>query len=211
MDFSLAAAGESPTIIVASSKTMLDYHSKTLGSQTGLMAKIRRHIQGRSLQAGNMPSRNPIVKLAEIDSSLSLSKLRLLFISHRAADTQSPKLLSSVLSDLRMFLGARIGYAMTTAQVAGAVCQTHVLDYRRTPGANPFGPPLSSVEVSVHGDEEQVKQDEPRGKVNHYVVHESSRTADQVQIFVKGPAVCEGEVSLEVLGGIGSDNTLSLL
>jgi hypothetical protein len=164
-DFFLAASGVTPTVIVTSSKTILDYHSKAMASQTGLTGGISRLIQKQSLQAGNMPSRNAIAKLAELDTNLSLSKLRLLFVAHRAGDRKSPKLQSSVLADLRMILGARIGYALTIPQVAGAVCQTNVFDYRQTEGFNRFGPPLSSVEVYLTGHEERVSKQEPRGKV----------------------------------------------
>jgi hypothetical protein len=166
VNFSLAASGVAPTIIVTSSRTILDYHSKAMASQTGLTASISRFIQKRSLQAGNMPSRNAIAKLAEIDTKLSLSKLRLLFVAHRVGDRKSPKLQSSALADLRMLLGARIGYALTAPQVAGAVCQTNVFDYRQTEGFNRFGPPLSSVEVNLTGDEDRVSKQDPRGKVS---------------------------------------------
>ena len=164
-DITLAAMGVSPTILVTSSKTILKYHSKVMATQTGFIAKVSQYMQNQTLQAGIMPSRNAMVKLAEVDSKLSLSKLRLLFIAHRASDPKSPKLTSSVLADLRMLLGARIGYALTTDKVAGAICQTNVFDYRETGGLAPFGPPLSSVEVFLAGDEVQVSQPEPRGKV----------------------------------------------
>ena len=166
-DLALAAMGVSPTILVTSSKTILQYHSKVMATQTGFMSKLTRYIQTQSLQAGNMPSRNAMAKLAEVDSKLSLSKLRLLFVAHRAGDANSPKLTLSVLADLRMLLGARTGYALTTDKVAGAVCQTNVFDYRETGGLAPFGPPMSSVEISLVGDEEQVSQADPRGKVSY--------------------------------------------
>jgi hypothetical protein len=166
VDFFIAASGVTPTVVVTSTKTILDYHSKAMASQRGLTANISRLFQKQTLRAGNMPSRNAVAKLAEIDTKLSLSKLRLLFVAHRAGDRKSPKLQSSVLADLRMLLGARIGYALTTRQVAGAVCQTNVLDYRQTDGFNRFGPPLSSVEVNLTGDEEHVSKQDPRGKVS---------------------------------------------
>jgi hypothetical protein len=165
VDFTLAAAGVTPTVIVTSTKTILDYHSKAMASQTGLVATISRLMQSQTLQAGNMPSRNTVAKLAEVDTALSLSKLRLLFVAHRAGDRMSPKLKSSVLTDLRMLLGARIGYALTTHQVAGALCQTNIFDYRQTAGFNRFGPPLSSVEIYLTGNEEHVSKPDPRGKV----------------------------------------------
>jgi hypothetical protein len=166
VNFTIAAAGVTPTVVVTSSKTILDYHSKAMASQAGLFATIGRLLQAQSLQAGNLPSRNAIAQLAEIDTALSLSKLRLLFVAHRAGDRKSPKLKSSVLTDLRMLLGARIGYALTTHQVAGALCQTNIFDYRQTAGFNGFGPPLSGVEVYLTGNEEHVSKPDPRGKVS---------------------------------------------
>ena len=65
-----------------------------------------------------------------------------------------------------MLLGARVGYALTTPQVAGAVCQTNVFDYRQTDTFNLFGPPLSSVEINLTGDEERVSKQDPHGKVS---------------------------------------------
>lgn len=166
VDLGLAAIGVAPTVLVSSSKTILDYHKKTMATQTGLMAKVTRYFQAQTLQAGNMPTRNAMAKLAELDSSLSLSKLRLFFVAHRAGDPQSPKLPSSVLASLRMLLGARIGYALTTDKVAGAVCQTNILDYGESKGQSSFGPPLSSVEIYLKGDEEQISMQEPKGKVS---------------------------------------------
>src|ERR1700722_358713 len=57
INFTIAAAGVTPTIIVTSSKTILDYHSKAMASQAGLFATIGRLLQAQSLQAGNLPSR----------------------------------------------------------------------------------------------------------------------------------------------------------
>jgi len=168
--FTHAASGVSPTILVTSSKTILDYHDKTMATQTGVVSNISRRLQQQVMAAGNMPYRNPVAQLAEIDKSLSLSKLQLLFVSHRAGDATSPRLTSKAISDLRMLLGARIGYALTTAHVAGAVCQTNVYDYRTGSGTNSFGPPLSSVEIRLMGDEEMVSQSQPQGKVR--IVHE---------------------------------------
>ena len=168
VNLSLAASGVAPTIIATSSRTILDYHPKAMASQTGLTAGISRFIQKQSLRAGNMPSRNAVAQLAEMDTKLSLSKLRLLFVAHRVGDGKSPKLQSSVLTDLRMLLGVRIGYALTTPQVAGALCQTNVFDYRQTQGFSAFGPPLSSVEVNLTGDEDGVSQQNPRGKVSRF-------------------------------------------
>jgi hypothetical protein len=194
VSFTVAAAGVTPTVVVTSSKTILDYHSKAMASQTGLVATISRLIQAQSLQAGIMPSRNTIAKLAEIDTGLSLSKLRLLFVAHRAGDQKSPRLKSSVLTDLRMLLGARIGYALTTHQVAGALCQTNVLDYRQTAGFSRFGPPLSSVEVYLTGGEEHVSKPDPRGKVSLRLL-QKLKLANKSRLSLKDQWSARGRVA----------------
>lgn len=96
--------------------------------------------------------------------------------------------------DLRSGLGIRIAYALAAKNVAGAVSQTNILDYRSKSGLAHFGPPLSSVEVFLTGDEEDMGKALPRGK-----------------IVVKGPAVVGGEATLALTGVIGEDNTLSTL
>jgi hypothetical protein len=71
-----------------------------------------------------------------------------------------------MLSDLRLFFGARVGYALTAARIAGAICQTNILDYREKPGSSHFGAPLSCLEIHLAGEEEHMKQSMPQGKVN---------------------------------------------
>ena len=166
VDFALATANISPTIIIASSRTISAYHDKFMSSQTGIVAKTSRFFQGQRLQAGNMPSPNPMFKLASLDSKSDLSKLRLLLIFHRAGDSTSVKLSSALLSDLRMVLGTRVCYALTAAKVAGAVCQTNALDYRQYSGAAHFGPPLTCVEIHLTGSEKAVQRSEPQGQVS---------------------------------------------
>jgi hypothetical protein len=79
-------------------------------------------------------------------------KLRLLLVSERAG-AETPPLSSNDLSDLRIFTGARVIYALTAAPVAGAVAQSSMFDYRREGGSRNkhghFGAPLSSVEVKL--------------------------------------------------------------
>lgn len=156
VDFELATAGISPTVVVASSHTMSDYHRKFMESQTGPVAKLGRWFQSRSLDSGSMPTENLLSKLANVGptAELPLDKLRLLFISHRADGNQEKQLTSEQLADLRIFTGARVIYALTAATVAGAVSQTNVYDYRRSNGPNHFGAPLSCVEITLTGHEE---------------------------------------------------------
>ena len=165
VDLSLAAIGVSPTVLVTSSTTISSYHEKIIGTQSGIISPIGRYMQNQSLQAGNMPPANPLVKLAQIDTRLQLSKLRLLFIACPANSSSTARLPSSTLADLRMMLGARVGYALTSPSVSGAVCQTNVHDYRESAGPAWFGAPVSSLEVKLVGDEGQVSQPEPSGKV----------------------------------------------
>lgn len=106
----------------------------------------------------------------------------------------STRLSSSQLSDLRSGLGVRIGYALVAEKVAGAVAQTNILDYRVKSGMAHFGPPLSSVEVKLVGEEEMMGKMLPRGR-----------------IAVKGPAVVGGQTVLGVEGVFGEDNTLSIV
>jgi acyl-CoA synthetase (AMP-forming)/AMP-acid ligase II len=114
-------------------------------------------------------------------------KLRLLFVSERTG-VNTPPLSSTDLSDLRIYTGARLVYALTAAKVAGAVAQTNIYDYRR--GVTPsnkhshFGIPLSCLEVKL--------VDTP-----------SHKTTDEHsigEIVVTGPSVAGGEVSLDVAG-----------
>lgn len=156
VDFALATAGISPTIVVASSHTMSDYHRKIMEPQAGLVAKLGRWFQSRALDSGSMPTPNLLSTLANIGptTEISLDKLRLLFISHRADGKQEKQLTSEQLTDLRIFTGARVVYALTAARVAGAVSQTNAYDYRRSEGSSHFGAPLSSVEITLTGHEE---------------------------------------------------------
>ena len=165
VDLSLAALGVSPTVLVTSTTTISAYYDKILGTQKGLVSQMGRYVQNQSLQAGTMPPANSLLKLAQVDSRLSLSKLRLLFIACPANSSSTARLPSSTLADLRMLLGARIGYALTSPSVAGAVCQANVHDYRESAGSASFGAPLSSLEVKLVGDEGQVSLAQPVGKV----------------------------------------------
>lgn len=149
VDFALATVGVSPTVIVASSRTMSDYHSKVMKPHTGLMSSITHWFQARKLDAGNMPSHGLLNQVGNMGptSELSFDKLRLICISHRCDADKDVLLASEQLTDLRIFTGARVVYALTGPGVAGAVAQTNVFDYRRFEGASHFGSPLSSAEI----------------------------------------------------------------
>lgn len=178
VDFALATVGVSPTVIIASSQTMSDYHDSVMQPQTGLVSSVGRWVQARTLDAGNMPSKNIFSQLARVGptSELSLDKLRLLCISHRIDAPASARLSSKQLTDLRIYTDARIAYALTGSGIAGAIAQTNVFDYRRHDGPSHFGSPLSSIEITLTEVSEDTVTDTPEGQVrlswsNYFKLH----------------------------------------
>lgn len=168
VDFALATMGVSPTVIVASSRTVSDYHDRIMQPQTGPVSWLGRCVQARTLEAGNMPSKNIFSQLARIGptAELSLDKLRLFCVSHRVDADPSDRLSSEQLTDLRIFTGARIVYALTGPGIAGAISQTNVFDYRCLTGSSHFGAPVSSTEVTLTGISETAAGDGlPEGQV----------------------------------------------
>jgi hypothetical protein len=160
VDFALATVGVSPTVIVASSRTISEYHAKFMKPHSGLLSSVARWFQVRSLDAGNMPSQGFFSRLATVGptAELSLDRLRLLCVAHRVDEDPTVRLSYEQLTDLRVFTGARVVYALTGPGVAGAISQTNVFDYRRFPGPSHFGAPLSTVEVLLTGVSENTEQ-----------------------------------------------------
>lgn len=169
VDFALATFGLSPTVIIASSRTMSDYHDNVMKPHIGMVSSFGRWVQTRTLDSGNMPSRNFFSQLARIGptAELSLDNLRLLCISHRVDADSAVRLTSEQLTDLRVFTDARIVYALTGPGIAGAITQTNAFDYRRLDGPSHFGPPISSTEVTLTGISEGTASDiQPEGQVS---------------------------------------------
>jgi hypothetical protein len=136
---------------------------------TGLISSLGRWVQAQTLDAGNMPSQNFFSRLAQVGptAELSLENLRLLCISHRVDAAASVRLTSEQLTDLRIYMGARIVYALTGPGIAGAISQTNVFDYRDLNGPSHFGAPLSSTEITLTGvSENQTSEENPEGQVN---------------------------------------------
>ncbi|KAL6239442.1 hypothetical protein BDW75DRAFT_119311 [Aspergillus navahoensis] len=191
VDFALATVGVSPTVIVASSRTISEYHAKFMKPHSGLLSSIARWFQVRSLDAGNMPSQGFFSRLANVGptAELSLDRLRLLCISHRIDDAIDARLDHEQLTDLRVLTGARVVYALTGPGVAGAISQTNVFDYRRFEGPSHFGAPLSTVELLLSG---------------------VSEDSEQGQLTVSGPSVISGKTTFPVQARIREDNTFDL-
>lgn len=158
VDFTLANSGVTPTIIAASSQTISNAHAEIMKSNFGYAEKRERWFHERTLKAGRMPKANLFIQnYSPVRHAIgNTAKLRILYVSERAGGAQSPPLTSAMLSDLRVFTGARVVYALTAKGVAGAVAQTNLFDYRKEESqavedtkCSHFGAPLSSVEMKL--------------------------------------------------------------
>lgn len=178
-----------PTVLIASPKAVTSYLSDPRTVKPSGLSKFN---DTRNLQAGNLPA-----KKRSVPSLPALSALRILLIPQTfTTNTRpTPTLNSADLHGLRLLLGARIGYALTSPLVAGAVAQTNILDYRdKGRDVICYGAPLSSVEINLEGDEDVVGSSIPKGKLS-----------------VKGPAVVGGgKVTLDITVQIDRDHTLVL-
>jgi hypothetical protein len=183
----LAARSIAPTVVVASAETAAHLHAESSPHVAGGLKKILHGLQTSALDAGRMPADSLLTKLhAPHRTAIGTTpgKLRLLFVSERAG-AEAPPLSSHDLSDIRVFTGARIAYALTDAKVAGAVAQTSIYDYRREGTAknkhSHFGAPLSSVEIKLVDTERLKTTDEAaKGEVRLLVSILISDVADRL-------------------------------
>ena len=183
-DLVLATQGIAPTVIVAGPGTLLRTHGESIGRMTTGLARLSHWLQSRSLtQEGVMPAASAISRFGDSLRPVigtTPGKLRLVFVAERAG-AGTPPLSSAVLSDLRVFLGARVVYALAAAKVAGAVTQTGFYDYRVQKCApvkpSHFGPPLSSTEILLRDTKELKMTDEKyQGEVSSSFVPYAQRT-----------------------------------
>lgn len=201
-DIALATGGVAPTVIVATPQTLHKTHAEASGKVTSALASLAHWAQTRSLvQNGAMPIASFLSSFQDAAKPLvgtTPGKLRLVYVAD-AAGTDTPALSEQTISDLRIFFGARIIYALTAARVAGAVSQTQLHDYRvHGDGTKShFGSPLSSVEIVL------------KDAGNHKTTDDGQRIEGDIN--VRGPAVAGGATSLGVVGQIREDNTLAYL
>ncbi|KAF2157407.1 hypothetical protein K461DRAFT_284034 [Myriangium duriaei CBS 260.36] len=197
VDLKLASRTISPTVIIASAETMAAIHQKETGAITGTMQRYAHVSQSQAMTAGRMPTDRWLFKLVAPPSSAAGGRpgqLRLILVAERLG-TDAPALSSHMLSDLRIFNKARICYALTAPEVAGAVAQTNLYDYRmeKTAGHSHFGVPLSCCEIKLtSANDQDVDGNSPKGEIN-----------------VMGPSVAGGEVKLGVKGQFREDCTLA--
>ncbi|CAD6452583.1 bba7797b-bae2-47ab-a55b-87d3c5f44b27 [Sclerotinia trifoliorum] len=200
-DLVLATKGTSPTIVVASSTTLAKLHAETKDNLTSSLYQVVHWFQTQSLvQHGVMPIATVFSRM--YDHLLPIigttpGKLRLIYVSEPIGVPSTP-LSAEMLSDLRIYTGSRIIYALTASKVAGAVSQTGIYDYRVDDGSEKyshFGAPPPSVEIFLKDTKE----------------YQTSDTSSVGEIIVGGPAVAGGEAHLGIAGKIKPDHTLALL
>ncbi|PNY29117.1 Uncharacterized protein TCAP_00967 [Tolypocladium capitatum] len=196
-DLVLATQGIAPTVLVASPETLRMAHQRSTRTLESPLAQLSHSLSTRNLtQKGVLVTSNVLSAFASGARPVigtTPGRLRLVYVAERAGG-ETPRLSSSVLSDLRVFTGARVVYALTAARVAGAVSQTSFFDYRvDSSSMGHFGAPPTSVEFFL------------RDKGAH-------KTTDDVvegEIVARGPCVSGGEASTGVVGKVGADYTLS--
>ena len=189
-DFDLAFQRVKPTVVIASSETLSEAHSRKDAAAQGLFSKLSRHRHARSLAAGTMTKVN-------INSSMGP---RLIYTSSRAGADSTP-LSPQELTNLRILTGARVIYALTAPQVAGSITQSNALDYRVDDLARRahFGAPVSAVEVKL-----------VEGK-GMKIPDEGDEEEHVGEIVVTGPSVVGGTANIGVLGKFGPDHALRLV
>ncbi len=126
--------------------------------ETKLPGGFGKFVTQRTLGQGNVPVKNAV----EGDP---LSHLRVLLVPQSMSSPAGERLSSATLHSLRTLLKVRIGYALTTPQVAGAISQTNIFDYRDKGRVVGVGAPISSVELHLIGEEEVVGGRNPKGQV----------------------------------------------
>lgn len=184
-EYLAAFRGIKPTVIVATSPTLQRLCDARIGASSSLFEKLDYWNKARTLAAGSMPK-------AKVSGSP-----RLIFVYEPSIKSSAP-LTSAQMFDLKVIIGARVAYAFTAQNVAGAICQTNVYDYGHSAehGNRPshFGPPVSCIELKLI--------DSPDRKVTD----ESSSAG---WLVVEGPAVADGRTIVKFPMMMTEKNTLS--
>lgn len=174
-DLALATQGVAPTVLVSTPETLLKTHRESTSRSSSALAKVAHWAQSRSLTENGVM---PVASIASRFNSASRpaigttpGKLRLIYVADRVG-AGSPPLSSRVLSDIRVFTGARVIYALTASKVAGAVVQTGYYDYRvHDDEQSHFGPPLTSTEILLRDTEKHKNADQSyQGEVSLLLV-----------------------------------------
>jgi hypothetical protein len=178
-DLRIATQGIAPTIIVATPTTLTNTHSESKANMSSSFYSIVHWFQTRSLvQDGVMPVATVFSRMYDSLRPIigtTPGKLRLIYVAEQAGVETIP-LSAETLSDLRIYTGARIIYALTSAKVAGAVTQTGLYDYRVDDASDKyshFGAPVTSCEIFFKDTAQHKTTDESSaGEVNPTVIFE---------------------------------------
>ncbi|PMD37444.1 hypothetical protein L207DRAFT_531732 [Hyaloscypha variabilis F] len=200
-DLRVATQGIAPTIIVATPETLTHTHTESKSKLSSSFYSVVHWFQTRSLvQDGVMPVASAFSRMYDSLRPIigtTPGKLRLIYVAEQAGVNSTP-LSAETLSDLRIYTGSRIIYALTAAKIAGPATQTGLYDYRvddESEKYSHFGAPVTSCEIFFKDTS-------------------AYKTTDEVsagEIYARGPAVVGEEASLGVTGKIKSDHTLALL
>ena len=179
--YSAAFQGASPTVIIANTETLSNFcKEKERVTSSTLLGQFTQWRKSRKLNAGTLPK-----------PSGGLTHSPRLIYTYDKAGASTLKLDPEELFKLKLYSGARIVYAFTDAQVAGAICQSNMLDYQNK--TVEFGPPLSSVEIKL--------RDAPDGK--------NSDEKALGELVVDGPAVLGGQKVVSQIMTMTDRNTLA--
>ncbi|KAK9476748.1 hypothetical protein V1514DRAFT_344383 [Lipomyces japonicus] len=176
-----------PTILISTAGALVDIVNHKLS----LFERLKLQRASGILGSGNLPS--PVLRI--------FPSLRILYTheeqppgvsttsrSIHIEDSHYTSLHSADLSKLRALLGTHVVYALTHARVAGAICQTHVYDYRNEGSVRTFGPVVPAIEAIVR-DAEDFKGGDRQG-----------------QLIIRGlPTADKGWVSTGIIGQWDSD------
>jgi hypothetical protein len=165
-NLALVTQGVAPTIIVASPGTLGKIHSDSATALNSSFYKLVHWFQRRTLiQDGVMPLATAFSRMYDSFRPVigtTPGKLRIIYVAEQAGVESTP-LSADTLTDLRIYTGSRIIYALTSPKVAGAVNQTGIYDYRMDDGSerySHFGAPVTSVEIFFKDTKEHKTTDE---------------------------------------------------
>ena len=179
--YSAAFQGASPTVIIANTETLSKFcKEKERATTSTLLGQFAQWRKSRTLNAGTLPK-----------PSAGLTHTPRLIYTYDKAGTSTLKLSPEEQFNLKLYTGARLVYAFTDAQVAGAITQSNMLDYQNK--TVEFGPPLSSVEIKL--------RDAPDGR--------NSDEKALGELVVGGPAVLGGEKGVSQIMTMTERNTLA--
>ena len=185
--YASAFQGVSPNIIVALPQTMGKFCDENEATVSGTLSKYVHSTRLQTLKSGSMPR-----------SSTALKTVRLIY-TYSQSNNETETLTSNQLDNIRIFTGARIIYAHTARTVAGAACQTNLLDYHsngiRSDSPSHLGVPLSCVEFKLKAEAgQEIDDNKPTGK-----------------LLVSGPAVIGGETVVDEVLTMTDTNTFAYL